>query len=574
MPSMGIKLKKIRIMNLRSIKEMELDLDDCTILFGLNNSGKSNFLYGIFLALGRGTIDKDDVYHSEDFPFTTSTTVKIDLLFYPVDESGQKTSSFNDRWNSLLGILVGTDGIDEYFGIRVTYAYDDPSGTYAKKRYVIRDWDSISEKTDKPVYEKVMDCFDCIYVDAQRDISLDIRDRTSFWNKRISNMPFSDDLKDEYASSVKKLNQLVIDQSESLQNVRDNLTEVIKQGDVKIDLIPEDVAKIHRGLEINIISDRFVMPISHMGLGTRSQAVFNSIKTITNDNIADPRLPAYYCIVLAEEPESHLHPCLQRALMQEFEGMMAQRIITTHSPFLISQSRLEDLVSCSNDMHGSNYTSLKTIDRFGPDCVREIRRMFLSGRADALFSDLVILGEGITECEALPVYFKEYFGKTPDEMNVSIVGVGGKDYYAPCLYACNSFNISWLLLSDGESDAKKAVDLAIDKVFGEQSYVAKCRVFTLSDGNCYEKHILNDGYYDLIETFLRDDYSGSFDGYMKKQRGNGNKNDQEILYKLMHNNTAYYTKSIAEAICSQDVMKKIPSVIINLLKEVEKLLGE
>lgn len=39
-----MKLRKIRIQNFRGIKDLEIDIDDTTVLIGENNSGKTAIL--------------------------------------------------------------------------------------------------------------------------------------------------------------------------------------------------------------------------------------------------------------------------------------------------------------------------------------------------------------------------------------------------------------------------------------------------------------------------------------------------------------------------------------------------
>ena len=47
--------------------------------------------------------------------------------------------------------------------------------------------------------------------------------------------------------------------------------------------------------------------------------------------------------------------------------------------------------------------------------IRSIKRNFMKSNADLLYCTCVVLIEGETEEYALPVYFKNYFGKTDYE---------------------------------------------------------------------------------------------------------------------------------------------------------------
>lgn len=50
--NMDIMLTNVRINNFRSIEHMDIQLGKTNVLIGQNNSGKSNFLKAIGLALG------------------------------------------------------------------------------------------------------------------------------------------------------------------------------------------------------------------------------------------------------------------------------------------------------------------------------------------------------------------------------------------------------------------------------------------------------------------------------------------------------------------------------------------
>lgn len=64
---MGILISKIRVENFRSIENLELSLSMTNVLIGANNSGKSNFLKAINVALGQNKIvSSDDIYVGKD----------------------------------------------------------------------------------------------------------------------------------------------------------------------------------------------------------------------------------------------------------------------------------------------------------------------------------------------------------------------------------------------------------------------------------------------------------------------------------------------------------------------------
>ncbi|MCD5425139.1 MAG: ATP-binding protein [Methanosarcinaceae archaeon] len=49
---MSILIKTVRIKGFRGLENIEVDLEQVTVLIGMNNSGKTSFLKAIQIALG------------------------------------------------------------------------------------------------------------------------------------------------------------------------------------------------------------------------------------------------------------------------------------------------------------------------------------------------------------------------------------------------------------------------------------------------------------------------------------------------------------------------------------------
>ena len=59
----GVAITMARVQNFRSLLNIEVDLNDLTVLIGANNAGKTSFLDAMFAAVGSGrkTLGLDDV---------------------------------------------------------------------------------------------------------------------------------------------------------------------------------------------------------------------------------------------------------------------------------------------------------------------------------------------------------------------------------------------------------------------------------------------------------------------------------------------------------------------------------
>ena len=73
-----MRLVKAHIENFRSLRNIDVNFNKCTIFVGKNNTGKSNVLKAIDLVLGEGyyRVTNNDFYNQDE-----SLTIKIDLFF-------------------------------------------------------------------------------------------------------------------------------------------------------------------------------------------------------------------------------------------------------------------------------------------------------------------------------------------------------------------------------------------------------------------------------------------------------------------------------------------------------------
>ncbi len=169
-------------------------------------------------------------------------------------------------------------------------------------------------------------------------------------------------------------------------------------------------------------------------------------------------------VVLLDEPGVHVHASIQRQLAQLFEQAGAQIFVVTHSPYLISSKTLKNTRRIHMD---DGYSKVNSA--FQPSNNQNNRLRFEQAfehdqkRANALFSDLVILVDGESEYYALPIWFKKYLDKKNEtvdsqkigtlfeDFNVTLLQVGGKKNYPSYLRFVNAFDVKWMVLCDGDS---------------------------------------------------------------------------------------------------------------------------
>ena len=120
-------------------------------------------------------------------------------------------------------------------------------------------------------------------------------------------------------------------------------------GALEIEPLARKLSDLHKGMDI-IFRDgeaaRF--SVTQHGMGTRSWISFLTLGAYVDWEKQslyeeDPESESYIMLTM-EEPEAHLHPQAQQKLYSQLCEFSGQKIISTHSPSVVAQANLTDLI--------------------------------------------------------------------------------------------------------------------------------------------------------------------------------------------------------------------------------------
>lgn len=589
--SHSIAIRKVRIKNFRSLRQVEVRLSQITVLIGENNAGKTSFLDAIFAAIGNGVrhLSEEDIYlKANETKPPREREVTVDLLIRPIDGNGNDLDGFpsGSAWLELWGNGVAQDDHDnDFVAMRMSMSWDVIKGGYYPQRRFLKEWkESIDEMMDAEVAQQVSQIssdqitpLSLYYLDARRDAAEEMKAKGSIWNRLISDHGLEDADVTEIEEKLTAINDLLVSKSGALSHIQEHLNRVsdivdCDQENISVNAVARRLRDLSKGVDVALSTkDAPQFSLSRQGMGTRSLTSVLLFRAYMTWRQKEQAREALHPFVAIEEPETHLHPQAQRALFSHLLQIPGQRIISTHSPSICSQVDIKSFVHFfkSKDATTVSHFYQENEPQLDSDSVRKINRQVMSTRGDLLFSRCVVLFEGETEEQALPEFAAYHWGRHPNDVGVSFVSVGGSNGYLPFLRLVTKFHIPWVVFSDGEDDAIRALNKSLEKV-GETNSANNPRCVVIPDKKNFEQYVATADSLSVLQQMMAEfqieqsnithevAVAKIFDEW-------NNKSLEDTLDCMLHNKTRYAARIASAFQKIDDTSKRVPEKIVDAL---------
>lgn len=597
-----VRITCVRILNFRALRSVEVHLDSLTVLIGANNAGKSTFLDALYMALGTGrkTLGSEDIYIEPGEPLPPKDRKAIvDVLVRPVDKSGAAIDKFprGSYWTALWGDGIAQDAqFHDFMGFRSTLAWDLAKGEYGLTKKFLKEWRDFpdwpkAEEKDGWLPISLIDPISLHYIDAKRDLDEDLRRPGSFWRRLMDDLGLDEKDVSTFEEALSKLNQSIVDKSDVLKHIGQNLADlqhVVGANGSAIDIAPvaRRLRDLSRGVDVSFSSTGSqAFPLTRHGMGTRSLASLLVFRAFVSWKAAqlekeDDRLHA---VLALEEPEAHLHPQAQRALYAQIKSIPGQRLVSTHSAYFAGQADLAAIRLFLKQGSDSTVRQM-AVSELGADERRQLERMVLATRGDLLFSRALVLFEGETEEQALPIWAEHYWGKSVHELGFSFVGIGGGHYF-PFVWLAQQLGIKWYVFSDGEDQPVRRLSSQLKRA-GFEDPLKLPSVIVLQNGDNLEKQLIAEGYAAEIESALDSmNGKGCIDNYVstmhgQKLKGGGVRDYQSVdgrkraLLDMLEGSMPVAAAPVAREICqSEDGSRQTPRCVQILFEKIGEDFG-
>lgn len=430
-------IKRIRIENFRSIKELDFEPTMLTALIGKNNVGKSNVLNAIELMLGEKwppyAIKEEDIFNHDE-----SLTGKIELYFaepiiHTYYGNDIEVSGFRLEFDITRGGNLSC--IDEN-GNEVVTQYNKPlplsNAIRTKVPSVLvsvnRDLSKILSASQWSILGKIL-----------KDISEEFKDdQTKVENFRSKMEEATAILK---IDSFKKLEQIIVENVKHLTGFCDAAIR-----------FKEPYALSHyQNLQLVVKESPKYEEFSalEMGAGIQSAivvALINAYKTLKRTG----------AVLLIEEPEVYLHPHARRyfySVLRELSEEGTQVFYTTHSTEFVNIDHYENVnIVRKNPSRGTYICQGRniTIEPTSREGLK-LSTEFDARRNELFFAEKIMIVEGETEENALPYLF-QLKGKDINKESISIVNAKSVTNIKFFIKIIKSLGIPFVVLMDKHSN--------------------------------------------------------------------------------------------------------------------------
>lgn len=376
--------KHLTIVNFRNFENVDIDLTNRNIVFGLNDIGKSNFLAAIRFLLDRnfrrnGFMDSD--YYNKETNREIMISIKIEIA----DEE-------NDDNKKIYKMMSGAipSGAEEIY-IQLKSSYNSESLVGGPNLFWGVDLEDLEEIPSSQSYYELDKYFNIVYIDS----AIQLESTFKRYSKEIlkGESSLSEKERNVLSTHIKNLNKSVGKLSTIKAFEKELVDEYKKFKDdknFKVSIKSEiELSNIHSKLTPYILDEKSEnYPTSGDG---RKKILAYTLLTLENRRLEERKIN----IFLIEELENHLHRSLQIALSYQIfsDQIFKYLFMTTHSSLIVSQMDDVNLIKLFKE---STVVGKSFIYRV-PDKYITLKQKLNQNLAEAIYADVVLLVEGPSE---------------------------------------------------------------------------------------------------------------------------------------------------------------------------------
>ncbi|WP_414503025.1 ATP-dependent nuclease [Zymobacter sp. IVIA_5232.4 C2] len=411
-------LAELTIKNFRKLRETTLKFQPgLNVLVGPNNVGKS----AVVDALRTLLASHDETYLRLDGsdrhrPHEGDPTGDISFHFVFRDLSLEDEADF-------IAALKPNGDKNMEAHIHVQYTDMDKTG-----RFKVRRW--CGDQPEVSLTSDMMENLRGVYLQPLRDAAQGLRPNRNSQLARLLHLLTDDTGRDTINTALKQLDE-TLKQDKSIQSTHNAIST--RHNSMMGAQLAQELAVGLSVTDFQRLSSRLTLTAEAMEIEKNGLGFNNLIfMAVVLSELAKNTDSAFRGLII-EEPEAHLHPQLQRVLLQYLAGIPTgegekpvQLFVTSHSPNFASNSKLDSLVCLIENEAGVEAFFPRDI-KFEKGKREKLERYLDVTRAELFFAHRVIFVEGAAELMLIDALAKK-MNFDLREYGVSLISVEGLNF--------------------------------------------------------------------------------------------------------------------------------------------------
>jgi putative ATP-dependent endonuclease of the OLD family len=445
-------ISRLVIRNFRNFEYLDVPISPgATCLIGENNTGKSNLLFALRLAIDANIsstyrlLSDHDIHSAISIAHANQVVISVEFSDYfgKVNETAlvgcwevddvEHIARLSYRFRPKQSIRESMENREtDDGGLTIEDYHWELTGGGANDPATV-DW---AGELGASVRFSDLQQFNVVFLHALRDVNQDLRQsRQSPLAKLIDASEIPGTEKDELVAILQNANT-EISQRQTIHETGDAIEAAFRRtaGEafdiaVRLGVAPPSFTSLSRSLTV-LLSDSALTDFEtyRNGLGLNNILYISMLIESFERRVRSARAAGQ--ILLVEEPEAHLHPQLQRVLYEVLKNKPFQTILSSHSTHITSSASLSSMILLTNN--GEPRTAGTTPCAKGvlsdPE-IADLERYLDATRSTLLYARKVILVEGPAELFVIPPLVKKMMRIDLERYGVSVVPIYGTHFH-------------------------------------------------------------------------------------------------------------------------------------------------
>jgi putative ATP-dependent endonuclease of the OLD family len=350
-----MQISSLKINNYRSLRSLEVPLEETTVFIGANNTGKSAVLEAIRVALSRrwgrrgtGFTEYDVHCREQSRNPKTDPPVQVELRFEETEDARwdpdmvaalDSYMSLNAVGRNLVCLRVTCQWDADTEAFEPAWEFLDAAGNPRGNRAA-----RATNTSEFFAYARLF------FLPALRDALDEFGARSPLWTSLLKSIRIPEDVETSVQQTLDGVDAQLLEADPNVARFAEKIGQAAKiavgqsEGEARMRMMPMNTWDLisRASIVMKHESPRPWLPLDHHGQGLQSLSVIFLFQTAVFQQLQDDQ-PGTEPIFLLEEPEAHLHPQAARTLWEHVKELPGQKLVTTHSPYFVQHVPLHNL---------------------------------------------------------------------------------------------------------------------------------------------------------------------------------------------------------------------------------------